>query len=104
MEIIVALALAAPLGYFARTRSAGRASYLLVWLVVLVIQTIVVHNDDTIDWMYPVVNTVILAAGLALNTLGARAWGWRGFRLLDTHVDPRIASDEIAVHPRREAS
>lgn len=85
MEIIVALALAAPLGYFARTRASGRVLYLLVWLVVFVIQTIVVHgeNSHTINWTYPVVNAAILAVGLALNALGSRLWGWRGIRLLD---------------------
>jgi hypothetical protein len=73
MELIIAAALAGPLGYFAPTRRIALISYLAVWAVVLPIQTIVVHNEnpDDINWQYALVNAVILGTGIALNQLGA---------------------------------
>jgi hypothetical protein len=73
MELIIAVALAGPLGYFAPNRRVGLIAYLCVWAAVLPIQTIVVHNEnpDDINWQYPLVNTLVLAGGLALNRLGA---------------------------------
>jgi hypothetical protein len=73
MELITAILLAGPLGYVAPTRRAGLILYLVVWAVVLPIQTIVVHreNPDDINWQYPLVNAAILAGGVALNRLGA---------------------------------
>jgi hypothetical protein len=44
-----------------------------VWVLVLPIQTVVVHaeNADDINWQYPLVNAVILAGGIGLNRLGS---------------------------------
>ena len=73
MELIAAILLAGPLGYLAPNRRHGLILYLVVWAVVLPIQTLVVHseNPDDINAAYPVVNAVILAGGVALNRLGA---------------------------------
>ena len=75
MELITAIVLAGPLGFFAPNRRLGLVLYLVVWAIVLPIQTIVVHgeNPDDINWQYPIVNAAILAAGVALNRLGAGA-------------------------------
>jgi hypothetical protein len=74
MELIAAVLLAAPLGYLIRPRSRGLAAYLVLWAAVFPVQTIVVHaeNADDIVPLYFVVNAVILAGGIGLNTLGAR--------------------------------
>ena len=71
MELIIAIVLAGPLGYLAPRR--GLVAYLVVWAIVLPVQTIVVHseNPDDINAAYPVVNALILAGGVALNRLGA---------------------------------
>jgi hypothetical protein len=73
MELMTAIALAGPLGYLAPNRRVGLSLYLLVWAIVLPIQTIVVHNEnpDDINAAYPLVNALILAGGVALNRLGA---------------------------------
>jgi hypothetical protein len=74
MELILAIAVAGPLGFLAPSRRLGLWLYLLAWTIVLPIQTVVVHaeNPDDINAAYPVVNAVILAAGIGLNVLGAR--------------------------------
>jgi hypothetical protein len=73
MELLAAILLAGPLGYLTPDRRRGLVLYLLVWAIILPIQTVAVHNanPDDINWQYPVVNAVILAAGVALNQLGA---------------------------------
>ena len=73
MELFAAILLAGPLGYLTPDRRRGLVLYLLVWAVILPIQTVGVHNHnpDDINWQYPVVNAVILAGGIALNRLGA---------------------------------
>jgi hypothetical protein len=81
MELIAAVLIAGPLGYFVRTRNRARgiAIYLALWAVIFPIQTAVVHaeNADDIEPMYFVVNTLILAGGIGLNTLGAWLRGRR---------------------------
>jgi hypothetical protein len=76
MELIAAVLIAGPLGYFVqtRTRLRGIAIYLVVWAVIFPIQTVVVHaeNPAGIVASYFVANAVILAGGIGLNTLGAR--------------------------------
>jgi len=76
MELIAAVLVAGPLGYFVRTRTRvrGIAIYLVLWAVIFPIQTAVVHaeNADDIEPMYFIVNALILAGGIGLNTLGAR--------------------------------
>jgi hypothetical protein len=72
MELIAAIVLAGPLGYLIRSRPL--LAYLVVWAVIFPLQTVVVHaeNADDIQPLYFVLNAVILAGGIALNTLGAR--------------------------------
>jgi hypothetical protein len=71
MELIAAVLLAGPLGYLVRR---GLFAYLILWVAIFPVQTIVVHaeNADDIVPMYFVVNAVILAGGIGLNTIGAR--------------------------------
>ncbi len=73
MELIIAIVLAGPLGYLAPNPRLGLVLYLVVWAIVLPVQTIVVHdeNPDDINAAYPVVNALILVGGVALNRLGA---------------------------------
>jgi hypothetical protein len=73
MELMAAILLAGPLGYLTPNRRRGLILYLLVWAIIFPIQTVGVHNHnpDDINWQYPVVNAVILAAGVGLNRLGA---------------------------------
>jgi hypothetical protein len=74
MELILALTVAGPLGYFARTRSRGLVLYLLAWCVVFPIQTAVVlggTDPSGDDWSYWPINAAILALGIGLNRLGA---------------------------------
>ena len=74
MELIAAIALAGPLGYFARRRKQGLGLYLIAWAVIFPIQYVVVHHEKASDInpSYWVLNAVFLAAGIALNTFGAR--------------------------------
>jgi hypothetical protein len=74
MELSLTSAVADPLGYFTRSRRLALVLYLAAWAIVLPIQTLVVHaeNPHDINAAYPVVNAVILAAGIGLNELGAR--------------------------------
>jgi hypothetical protein len=74
MELIAAVLLAGPLGYFSRTRKLGLLRYLAAWAVIFPIQTIVVHSSDPsdIEPLYFVFNAIILGAGIAANTFGAR--------------------------------
>jgi hypothetical protein len=76
MELIAAILVAGPLGYFvqSRTRVRGIAIYLVLWAVIFPIQTAVVHaeNADDIEPTYFIVNALILAGGIGLNTVGAR--------------------------------
>ena len=71
MELIIAIVVAGPLGYLFPRR--GLLAYLVIWAVVLPVQTIVVHseNPDDINAAYPFVNAAIFAGGVALNRLGA---------------------------------
>jgi hypothetical protein len=76
MELIAAILIAGPLGYFLPTRSRARglSAYLVVWAVIFPVQTIVVHAENPADIqpLYFIFNALILCAGVALNTLGAR--------------------------------
>ncbi len=69
MELIAAILVAGPLGYFCRTRKQGLGLYLLVWAVIFPIQTVVVHDFNV---SYFVVNAAILAVGVGMNALGTR--------------------------------
>jgi hypothetical protein len=74
MELIAAILLAGPLGFFIRSRRVARASYLVASAVIFPIQTVVVHHasPDDINVSYFVINVIIVAAGVGLNALGAR--------------------------------
>ena len=73
MELIAAVLISGPLGYFVRGRRHALLAYLGLWAVVFPIQTIVVFNESGADSnaMYWVLNALILTGGIGLNTLGA---------------------------------
>jgi len=89
MELIAALLIAAPVGYFARTARAALLRYLVLWAVILPIQTIVVSDDKGIDGLYPVVNAAILALGIGLNRLGYKLGRRRRKRQAEATLVPR---------------
>jgi len=72
MELIAAVVLAGPLGYFARTPRRGLVLYLVAWAVIFPVQTVVVFADGGEDVLYWVFNAAILAGGIGLNRLGHR--------------------------------
>jgi hypothetical protein len=49
MELIAAILVAGPLGYFIQSRRRSLMAYLGVWTVVFPIQTIAVHSDNAAD-------------------------------------------------------
>jgi hypothetical protein len=69
MELIAAVLLAGPLGYFTRH---GLRNYLIVWAIIFPFQTVVVSNDagEGSTWPYFAVNATILAFGIGLNRIG----------------------------------
>lgn len=70
MELILAVLVAGPVGFFSRTYRRGLVAYVASWAIVLPIQTIVVFSDGDGDISYWFVNAAILAAGIGLNRLG----------------------------------
>ena len=87
MELIAAVLLAGPLGYFSRTRKLALMRYLAAWVVIFPIQTIVVHNAEPsdIEPLYFILNAVILCAGIGANTLAARRRERRAGKLGPAH-------------------
>jgi hypothetical protein len=73
MELIAAVVIAGPLGYFVHRRGHALLAYLALWAVVFPIQTVVVHseNADDISVLYVVLNALILCLGIGLNRLGS---------------------------------
>ena len=73
MELIAAIAVAGPLGYFVRPARRARLCYLLLWVAVFPIQTVVVFSSsgDDNNALYWVFNALILSLGLTLNAAGA---------------------------------
>ena len=69
MELIAAILLAGPLGYFTHH---GLRYYLIAWAVIFPFQTVVVFGEGDGAWSYWVINAVILALGIGLNRLGHR--------------------------------
>jgi hypothetical protein len=74
VELILALLGAGPIGYFTKSRKHALVVYLLLWAIVLPIQTVVVFAMDGAggDALYWVVNALILCLGIGLNLLGSR--------------------------------
>lgn len=74
MELLAALLLAGPLGYFCQSRRKGLGLYLLLATIIFPIQTISVHADspDDINAGYFALNAIFVGVGVALNFLGAR--------------------------------
>jgi hypothetical protein len=72
MELIGAVLIAGPIGYFTPTRKGGLLLYLALWAVVFPVQTVVVYSmDGDGDILYWVFNAVILCLGIGLNRLGS---------------------------------
>ncbi len=69
MELIAAVLLAGPLGYFTRH---GLRNYLIAWAIIFPVQTVVVFGEGDGSWSYWVINAVILALGIGLNRFGHR--------------------------------
>jgi hypothetical protein len=87
MELVAALLVAGPLGYFSPTRVMGLGLYLLVWAVIFPIQTtnVLEPQDTTLDTvLYFVFNAIILGLGVGLNTFGARRRARRPTRAAGT--------------------
>lgn len=72
MELIAAVLIAGPLGYFVQSSKRALIAYLGVWAVIFPIQTLIVAPDEASDPLYWAFNAVILAGGIVLNRLGAR--------------------------------
>jgi hypothetical protein len=72
MELIVAVLVAGPLGWFLRGRRHALVTYLSLWAVVFPIQCVVVHSEGDLDPLYWPLNAVILAGGITLNQFAAR--------------------------------
>jgi len=72
MELIAAVLLAGPLGYFARSSRSGLVLYLIAWAIIFPIQTVVVFDAGGQDPSYWVVNALIFGLGIGLNRFGRR--------------------------------
>jgi hypothetical protein len=72
MELILAVLIAGPVGYFTTTRKRGLVTYLVLWAVIFPIQTVVVYSmDGSGSILYWVFNALILCVGIGLNRLGS---------------------------------
>jgi hypothetical protein len=75
MELIAAVVIAGPIGYFTATRSRALKLYLALWAVIFPIQTFVVIHEsggDDFEPLYFIFNAWILALGVGLNAYGSR--------------------------------
>ena len=88
MELILAVLVAGPLGYFIRDRRRALLVYLAAWAVVFPVQCVVGNSAGDLDASYWPLNAVILAAGLGLNRLGM---------VLRERRRPGISRDSAAV-------
>jgi hypothetical protein len=70
MELVLAILVAGPLGYFMRDGRRALATYLVAWAVLFPVQTVVVHNTGGLDPLYFTFNVPILVLGLGLNHVG----------------------------------
>jgi hypothetical protein len=73
MELVLAVLVAGPIGFFVAARRRALLVYLGLWAVVFPVQTIVVFSEDGSDknTFYFLVNALILCGGIGLNRLGA---------------------------------
>jgi hypothetical protein len=71
MELILAILVAGPIGFFVRRYEHALAAYLAAWAIVLPIQTVVVYSQDDGGSLYWLFNALILAGGVGLNQLGS---------------------------------
>jgi hypothetical protein len=71
MELIAAVLIAGPLGYFVAPSKRALIAYLVVWAVIFPIQTAIVGIFDDFDVLYFVFNALILGLGLGLNRYGS---------------------------------
>ena len=73
MELILAVLVSGPVGFFVAPRRRALLVYLGLWAVVFPIQTVVVFSEDGSDKnvFYFLVNALILCGGIALNRGGA---------------------------------
>ncbi len=95
MELIAAVLVAGPLGYFVQPSRRALMAYLVVWAVIFPIQTVVVLSSTepgSNDYLYWVFNAVILAGGIALNRLGAVIGGRRRRRSASESASARAPS------------
>ena len=72
MELIAAVLIAGPLGYFVESRKRALIAYLGIWAVIFPIQTLIVVPDEASDPLYWALNALFLVGGIGLNRLGAR--------------------------------
>ncbi len=85
MELLAAILFAGPIGYFARSSRSGLLIYLVVWVLIFPVQTIVVFNesdDGGNDALYWVFNALILALGVGLNRYGRHRRDMRSDRVV----------------------
>lgn len=78
MELLLAVLVAGPLGWFLRDRRRALVTYLGLWTVVFPVQCLVVRSEGDLDPSYWPINAVILAGGIALNQFAARLRARRG--------------------------
>lgn len=70
MELLLAILVAGPLGYFV-TRRRALFCLLAAWAAVFPVQTAVVRSEGDLDWSYRPLSVVILGGGLTLNHFGS---------------------------------
>lgn len=81
MELVLAVLVAGPLGYFLRDGSRALRVYLAAWAVVFPVQTVVVHATGDLEPLYFLFNLPILGLGVGLNRVGHRLAGRRAARV-----------------------
>ncbi len=89
MELIAAVLLAGPIGYFAPTSRSGLVLYVVLWAVIFPIQTLAVRDEGGLEPAYWAINALILALGIALNRFGRRRRDARERRVTAAPADAR---------------
>ncbi len=91
MELLAAVLLAGPIGYFAPTSRSGLMAYLVLWAAILPVQTIAVRDEGSLEPSYWVINALILVLGVVLNRWGRRRREGRARHALVRSTDARQA-------------